>query len=100
MVLLGLGSLGVYPIGGYIVHIGDVSSPYTPDFTYSTEQEFKDTWGVMDSNYYVEGATTPEDDPFWNPYNQDPTYSFTVVQQLTGGSKRYFTGGIGMVLGV
>lgn len=87
MVLLGTHPLGEYPIGGYIVFIGDISGvPYTPDFTYIDSNAFKATWGTMDSNYLVYADSNnyyPSNDVFWNPYNQNLGFSFEVMQQTT-----------------
>lgn len=53
---------------------------------FATPQLFKDTLTtpLTEDQYVIYTDATPyygSNDPFWNPYNQDPTFSFTVVQQ-------------------
>jgi hypothetical protein len=82
MVLLGTKPLGEYPLGGELVQIGGVNTdPYTPTLSFATKEDFKATWGVMDTNYLVYGDGLPiSDDPYWNPFNIDPTFYFEFVQ--------------------
>lgn len=75
------------------------------DQNFATPQLYKDTLTapLTEDQKVIYTDATPfygSNDPFWDPYNQDPTYSFTVVPQLRIGDKSYFTGGLGLVLGV
>jgi hypothetical protein len=89
MIILGTHPLGLYPLGGIIVLIGaDLGNhPYPYDVRYDTKEEFKATWGTMDSNYLVMFSDPNDyvgvDDPFWNPFNQDPVYLFEVYPLTT-----------------
>lgn len=59
------------------------------DQNFATPQLYKDTLvsPLTEDQYVIYTDATPyygSDDPFWNPYNQDATYSFSVVQQSLG----------------
>lgn len=59
------------------------------DQNFATSQLYKDTLvsPLTEDQYVIYTDATPyygSDDPFWNPYNQDATYSFSVVQQSLG----------------
>lgn len=59
------------------------------DQNFATPQLYKDTLvsPLTEDQKVIYTDATPyygSDDPFWNPYNQDPTYSFTVVRQSLG----------------
>lgn len=61
------------------------------DEVYATPQLLKDTLtDPLGADYHVvyTDATPfyPSDDVFWNPYNLDPEFTFTVVQQGAGGA--------------
>jgi len=55
------------------------------DEVFATPALYKSTWGVMvDDQTVIYTDALPyytTDDVFWNPYNQDITYTFTVTQQ-------------------
>lgn len=66
------------------------------DQNFLTPQAYKSSWVIpMEESQdviYTDGTPYyPEDDVFWNPYNQDLTYDFNVSQQTEGG------GGIGVI---
>ncbi len=89
MIVYGDEPYGEHPLGGAIVQIGVGDPYYPPDEVFADSDAFKVAHPLPTTqNYilydYTRGYET--NDAYWLGYNNDPTFSFLVLQQIPDGS--------------